>query len=175
MTTIYEPDEVGVLGGTKIKVCAAIVDPAAPKLATEVNALTSHDVSLTFLQWNPTVTENTGTSPKAVGQKRQYPRPGQAQYAPIEVRYRCDPQADDDDPNNKAKAMLTEGTKQDVLVRKGPDAEDVPFAIGDRTETWRVLCGRQSVVPSGDDDFAVWVVVQMLYPIREEGHGVIVA
>lgn len=173
--TIYYPEETPALGTTKIAVTDAILSPTAPKLATEINAATSFEATLTFHTWDPQVTVNSGNTPPRVGTKNQFPQEGLASYQPIEVTYPYDPQADDTDPNNDAKASMVQGTIKAVVVRKGPDAEDEPFAVGDRTETWSVRAGRQTRATLGEGEFAVHVIRQMLYPIKEEGYGVVVA
>lgn len=174
--SVFYPEATPTLAATKIKVTADIADPAAPKLATEINAATSVDVSLTFRDWNPTMTPESGTAPPRLGTREQMPQEGRTQYSPIEVRYPYDPQADDTDPNNSAKAFMAAGSVRDVVVRKGPDIE-VPFAVADRTETWAVRCGKQVKTRSGDaqDSFGEFEIVQMLYPLRGEGEGVVVA
>lgn len=174
--SVYFPEATPALATTKVKVTASVADPAAPKLATEINAVTSKDVTLTVRAWDPQVTANSGNAPTRLGTKTQMPQEGLSQYAGIEVRYPVDPQADDTDPDNLGMAAFPRGVVKDVVVRKGPDAVDEVFAIGDRAETWRVRCGRPSPPQkSGDDEFAEWEVVQMLYPIKEEGVGVVVA
>lgn len=172
---IFYPDETPALGTTNIVVTAGILDPSAPSLATEVEAATSHEVTLTFHTWDPQVNVNTGNSPARVGTKNQFPQEGLAAYQGIEVTYPYDPQADDEDPDNAAKADLVQGARKDVLVRKGKDTETEPLVVGDRTETWAVRCGRQTLTTLGEGEFAVHVVRQMLYPTKSEGYGVMVA
>ena len=46
--SIYEPEATPSLGATKVAVCTAIADPAAPKLATEINAASSVEGTLVF-------------------------------------------------------------------------------------------------------------------------------
>lgn len=173
--SVYEVEETPTLGFVKVKVLTAVANPEAVSLATEVNAVSSKDVTLTFRDWNPTVNVNSGTAPKKLGTRNQYPQEGLAQYQPIEVRYPYDPQADDTDPNNQGKATMTPGTIREVLVRRGLDALDVDFAVDDKYELWSVRCGRQTRTKSGDDEFASEEIVQMLYPIKEEAYGAIVA
>ena len=174
--SVFYPEATPTLATTKVKVTAAIADPAAPKLATEINAVSSVDVSLTFRDWNPTMTPESGTAPPRLGTREQMPQEGRTQYEAIEVRYPYDPQADDTDPNNAAKAFMTAGTQRDVVVRKGLDIE-TDFVVGDRTETWSVRCGKQIPTRSGDaqDSFGEFEIVQMLYPLKAEGEGVVVA
>lgn len=173
--TVYYPEATPVQGNVKVVSTASVADPAAPKLATEINAATSEDVSLTFRDWNPVVNANSGTAPRRLGTKNQMPQEGLAQYQAIEIRYPYAPQEDDTHADNAAKAAHAEGAFRDFVVRKGLDAETDPMVVGDRTETWQVRCGRQTFTRSGDDEFAEFEVVQMVYPVKPEGHGVVVA
>lgn len=172
---VFYPEATPALGTTKVKITDSVADPDAPQLATEINAATSYDATLTFRDWNPTIETGSGTAPPRLGTKTQMPQEGLSTYQPIEVRYPYDPQGDDTDPDNQAKAALVDGAVKDIVVRKGPDAETVDFAVGDRVETWRVRCGRQNKTKSGDDEFAEHEIVQMLYPMEPEGEGVVVA
>jgi hypothetical protein len=172
--TVFEPEAVESLGNTKIKLVLAIATSTAPSLATEINAVSSVDVTLTFRDWNPTVNVNTGTAPRRVGTKNQFPREGLAGYQGIPVSYPYDPQADDADPNNQAKATLTEELELFAVIRKGIDAETA-FAADDQVEVWKVRCGRQTRGRSGDDEFAEYEITQMLYPLHEEAYGAVVA
>ena len=60
-------------------------------------------------------------------------------------------------------------------VRKGLDAQNDAFAAGDYVETWKVRCGRQNRLRSGDDEFSEYEIVQKLYPLVEPAYGQIVA
>lgn len=173
--SIFMPEETPALGTTKIIVTDGIDDAAEPSLATELNAVTSFEATLTFHTWDPQVNVNSGNTPPRVGTKNQFPQEGLANYQPIEITYPYDPQEDNADPNNEAKGSMVQGAIKDVFVRYGPDAEDVALAVGDRGETWAVRCGRQTKARLGEGEFAVHVVRQMLYPLREEGEGVVVA
>lgn len=173
--SVYYPEATPSLGTTKVKILTALADPAAPSLATEVNAATSYDATLTFRDWNPQMSPNSGQAPPRLGTKAQMPVEGRTQYQGIEVRYPYDPQADDTDPDNEAKAALVSGTVVTILERRGPDAELDDFAVADRTVAWKVRCGRQNKTRSGDDDFAEHEIVQTVYPLEPEVEGVIVA
>lgn len=173
--TVYYPEATPVQGNTKVVATTAVANPAAPKLAIEINAASSVDLSLTLRDWNPVVNTNSGTAPPRLGTKNQMPQEGRAQYQGIEIRYPYNPQEGDTHADNAAKALLVEGALIDFVVRKGLDAETEPFAVGDRTETWEVRAGRQNMTRSGDDEFAEYEIVQMVYPVRPEGHGVVAA
>lgn len=172
--SVYEPEAIPSLGNTKVVVTDSVADETAPSLATEINAATSEDLSLTIRDWNPTISENSGTAPRRLGTTTQMPLQGLSNYEPIEVRYPYDPQGDDTDPDNAAKAALVEGAVKDFVVRKGVDAETA-FAVDDEVEVWSVRCGRQNRGRSGDDEFAEYEIVQMLYPLKAEEYATVVA
>lgn len=172
--SVFEPEAVESQGHTKVAILPSVAAAAAASLATEVGAATTVDVTLTFYDWNPTRTPNTGTSPRRLGTRDQFPREGSMQYQPIPVAYPYDPQVDDTDPNNKAKATLTEGTIKFALVRKGVDA-DTAFALADRYELWKVRCGAQVEGRTGEDEFSEYQITQNLYPLQKVGYGVIAA
>lgn len=174
MSIVYEPEATPSLGATKVKLVTALANPAAPSLATEINAASSVDVSLTFYDWNPTINVNSGNAPKRLGTRNQMPQEGLAQYQLIEVSYPYNPQADDTDPDNAAKAALTEGTILYAVVRKGPDAETA-FAADDQVEVWKVRCGKQRRGRSGEDEFSEFVLMQNLAPLVEEENDAVVA
>lgn len=172
--SVFYTEATPSLGNTKVKLVLSIASMTAPKLATEINAATSFDVTLTFRDWDPQVNTNSGQAPARLGTTTQMPQEGLSQYQGIEVRYPYDPQEDDTDPNNDAKALLTRGTVLYAVVRKGPDAED-PFAVGDRVEVWKIRAGRQNRGKSGTDEFAEFEIMQMVFPMREEENEAVVA
>lgn len=172
--TVYYPEATPVQGNRKVVAATTVANAAAPSLASEINAATSVDLSLTIRDWNPQVTVNSGQAPPRLGTKQQMPQEGRAQYAAIEIRYPYDPQADDTDPNNEAKALLAEGTELAFITFDGVDAEGT-VAVGDQSVTWEVRCGRQTRTRSGDDEFAEFEISQMLYPVRPETDGVVAA
>lgn len=173
--TVFYPEATPSLGTTKVKILTSISNEAAASLATDVNAATAYDASLTFRDWDTPINNPSGSAPPRLATKTQMPQEGRTQYQPIPVAYPYDPQGGDTAPDNKAKAVLAEGAIVFVLVRKGPDAEDEPFAVGDRYELWQVRCGRQNKGRSGTDEFSEHEIQQMLYPIKPEVEGVIAA
>ena len=172
--SIYEPEATPSLGATKVAVCTAVADPEAPKLATEIHAASSVEGTLVFRDFNPAVDTNSGNAPRRVGTKNQFPEEGLANYQALEVHYPHNPQGDDSDVDNKMRACLTPGTIREIVVRQGPDATEVPFAVDDFSVVWKVRCGRQTRTVSGDDEFAEFDGVQKLYPMTEEVYGQIV-
>jgi hypothetical protein len=160
--TLVAPEGVPSLGARKVKAIVTMPAPAAPKLATEINAASSEDVTLYLSAdgWSPTGTTAKGTAPRRLGSKRSQERLNTTTYSLGTLRYVYDPQGDDDDPGNEAKALFTEGSKIHLLERLGLDAEEVAFAVGQKTRDHYVELGPQ--IPMGDptDENAEFVMAQ---------------
>jgi hypothetical protein len=168
MSPIYEPIATKTQGADKITFMTTVADPAAPSLATEVNATSSVEGTLAMYgSWDAPVNVNTGNAPTRVGTTVQLPQEGNAQRQVIPVAYPVDPSADKTDPNNKLWALLAEGAEVYVFVRRGVD-KDTDFAVGDRGYVYRCVAGFQPE-PSrtGDDEFAEYQVAQNLVPVAE--------
>lgn len=174
MTIIY-PEATPVQGNTSLVLLAAVADEAAVKLATEINAAGSVNVSCFVRDFNPELQSNSGNAPARLCSTVQLPVEGLTQFNPIEVRYVYDPQGDDTTDDNKAKAFLTRGTEFWALVRKGFDAQADAFAVGQRYELWRFRAGRQNKVRSGTDEFSEYEISQSWFPLTEPVDGVIAA
>src|SRR5690349_17005526 len=163
---VVYPEATPVQGNTRVAAVLTVATPTAPDLSAEVDAGTSVDLSCFFRDWNPTINQNEGSAPKRLCTTVQLPVEGNTQFQAFEVRYVYDPQAGATN-DNKAKDLLTRGTELYLVVRKGLDAQNDAFAAGDYVETWKVRCGRQNFLRSGDDEFSEYEVVQKLYPLTE--------
>lgn len=173
--SIYTPEATPSLAASKVAIATAVANMAAPALATEINAATSVEGTMVFRDWSPDVNVNSGTAPRRLGTKNQFPQEGLAQYQPIEVRYPHNPQGDDTHVDNKMRAALVQGLTRFVIVREGPDALTAAFAATQKSIVWKVRCGRQTRTRSGDDEFAEFEIVQMLFPFIAEVYGAIAA
>lgn len=173
--SITYPEATTVQGNTKIQVVASIASLSAPDLSSEINAVASLDISCYVRDWNPELQSNQGNAPSRLCTTVQLPVEGNTQFSPVEIRYVYDPQADDTTDDNAAKALLTRGSEFYFVVRKGLDAQADAWAVGDRVEIWKVRCGRQNRVRSGDDEFSEYEISQQIFPLTEPTDGVIVA
>lgn len=174
MTVIY-PEATPVQGNTKVQAVLSIANTAAPDLSSEILAVTSVDLSCFLRDWNPEITNNSGSAPARLCTTVQLPVEGNTQFQPIEIRYVYDPQTDDTTDENKAKALLVRGTEFYAVVRKGLDAQNTDWAIGQRAEVWKFRAGRQNRLRSGEDEFGEYEIVQQIFPLNEPDDGVIVA
>ena len=160
--TLVAPEGVPSLGARKVKAVVTIADATAPKLATEISAASSVDVTLHLSAdgWSPTGSTAKGTAPRRLGSKRTQERLNTTTYSVGSLRYVYDPQGDDADPGNEAKALLLEGSKIHFLERLGLDAEDAPFAVAQKTRDHYLELGPQ--IPMGDptDENAEFVMSQ---------------
>lgn len=165
-TQIFEPVAEKVQGNDKIIFIKTVADPAAPSLATEINAATSLEVTLAaYGTWNAPVNVNTGNSPRRIGTTVQLPQEGNAQRQVIPFPYPVNPSLPDSDDANKVKAFLAEGTEFYALVRRGTD-KDTAFAADDIGLMYHLRAGYQpEATPTGDDEFAEYQIMQNLIPL----------
>lgn len=173
--SVYFPEATPVLGNIKVKAVPAIADKKAPKLATEINAAGSLDLSCFLRPFTPGITSASGTAPDRLCSTVTLPQEGRTEFAAFELRYVYDPQGDDTDPDNAAKKLLVRGLVLDLVIRKGKDAQTVALAAADKAEVWTVRLGRQNRVQSGDDDQAEFEISQMAYPIRTVADDAVIA
>ncbi|MGH1563031.1 hypothetical protein [Mumia sp. DW29H23] len=174
MSVIY-PEATRYKGNVKVKAVLSVADVAAPKLATEINAVTSVDVSCFLRDFNAAVNLNSGTAPPRLCTTTLLPQEGDAEFQAIELRYVYDPQEADTTDNNKAKATLEEGLEVYLIVRKGLAARGVAYAATQRAEVWKVRLGKQIRTRSGDDAQAEFEIQQMAYPIVEPELDAVIA
>lgn len=177
MTVVY-PEGTPTLGNTKVKAVLSVASPTAPKLATEINAATSVDISCYLYPagWNPTGTTAKGTKPTRLCSKTQLEQLNRTTWTLADLQYVYDPQADDTAPGNEAKELLVEGTTLHLVERIGLDADEDVFAVGQRTRDHFVTLGAQ--IPSGDrtdENGEFYITQSVIYANSGPIDGVIVA
>jgi hypothetical protein len=165
--SIIYPEATTVQGNTKIQVVTSISSLSAPSLASEINDSGSLDISCFVRDWNPELQSNQGNAPARLCTTVQLPVEGNTQFSPIEIRYVYDPQAATSTNDNKARALLTRGTEFYFVVRKGLDAQNTDWATTQYAEVWKVRCGRQNYVRSGEDEFSEYEISQLVFPLTE--------
>lgn len=166
MSILY-PEATPVQGNTKIQVVASIASLAAPSLASEINAAGSLDISCFIRDWNPELNSNQGNAPARLCTTVQLPVEGNTQFNPIEIRYVYDPQAATSTNDNKARLLLTKGSEFYFVIRKGLDAQATAWAASQYAEVWKIRCGRQNYVRSGEDEFSEYEISQLVFPLTE--------
>lgn len=177
MTVVY-PEGTPTLGNTKVVAAVAVADMEAPSLATEIDAGTSVDMSCFLLNngWNPDATTAKGTKQPRLCSKTQQEQLNRTTWTIPDLMYSYNPQEDDTDPDNAAKALLTEGTRVYFVERRGLDAQDDAMAVGDRTRTFLLELGPQ--IDSGDltDENGEYYIKQSAVLLGEAPvRGVVVA
>lgn len=175
MTTIVDPESAPVLGAVKVAAIVAIANPAAPDLSTEINAVTSVDLSCAFMAngWTPTTTQGKTTRKRRLCAKSDTEQLSPAVHSIGTLMWsEGDPQA----PNATLHALMVEGAKLHLLERLGPDATD-DFAIADKTRDHHVTLGRPYPVydtTADNDEFSM--AAEVVY-VNSSGpvNGVVVA
>jgi hypothetical protein len=149
MTVVY-PEGTPTLGNTKVVAAVAVASLTAPKLATEISAATSVEISCYLFPagWAPTASTAKGTKMARLCDKILREQFNRTTYSIGDLQYVYDPQGDDSDPGNEAKELLVEGTQIYLIERIGLDAQDDAMAVADRVRTHHVELGPQ--IPSGD-------------------------
>lgn len=175
MTVIF-PEAVKAQGNTSVTVAQTITDTAAPKLATEINAPTSVNVSC-FLYSGGVGTANTnkGEAPRRICTTETFQQFGNTSYDVTDLMYVYDPQADDTDPANKAKAALTEGTDVYLVIRKGLDAQTSALAVAQKVDIWHVRLGPQNRGATGDGEFDEFAITQTVIPLSPPVYDAVIA
>lgn len=173
--TMVMPEGTPTLGNTKLKAVVAVADQTAPMLATEIEAVTSVDISCFIYPagWNPGATQAKGTKPARLCTVTQREALNRVTFNSPTLQYVYDPQGDDSDPGNEAKELLVEGAEIYIVERRGLDADD-PFAVDDHTRTHHLRTGLQ--LPSGDltDENGEFFIMQETEYIEDPVDGVVV-
>lgn len=165
--TVLFPEGTQQLGNTSITVVQTVADMSAPKLATEINATSSVNVScFMFSGGVGSSTTNKGTAPRRLCTKTELQRLGLTTYDVTDLQYVYDPQADDTDDENKAKAALTEGTDVYLIVRRGLDAQDEAYAASQKVDVWHVELGPQNRTTTGEGEFDLYSITQSVAVIE---------
>ena len=124
-------------GTLTLRYVAALVDPTAPKLATEINAVTSQDLHgyITGDGWQPSGEQAT-VNDERIATTQTFEQPGRKSKS-LTVVYVHNP-ADPD--NNEAYITLAEGVTGYVLARYGVPRTQA-WAIDDVCDAWPIKAG----------------------------------
>lgn len=175
MTVIF-PEAVKAQGNTSVKVVTAIADPAAPKLATELNAASSVDVSCyLFGDFAATATTNKGEAPRRLCSVETLQEFGNTSYEITDIQYVYDPQASSSDAANKAKAALTEGAEVWLVERLGLNARTGAFAATQKVNLHHVRLGPQNRTKTGDGEFDQFSITQSVIHVEPPYYDVTIA
>jgi len=160
--TVVYPDAIPTLGNTKVKAVVAIADMLLPKLATEINAASSVDISC-FLYpagWSPTGSTAKGTKPLRLCNKSAQEQLNRTTYSLADLQYVYAPQGVAAAPANAAKTLLASGTSIYLVERLGLDSDDTPFVVGQLTRVHYVTLGDQIVGGDRTDENGEFMIMQ---------------
>lgn len=172
--SVLFPEATPVLGNLKVAVVDALASMAAPDLSAELNAGTTLDISCFISTWAPSFDTTDGQARPRLCTTVVLPVEGRTQFSPIQIEYVYDPQAATSTNDNKARLKLAQGSEFYIVERSGFPYTQA-FAATDYTRALKFRCGRQNRVPSGDDEFAEFVIQQKLYPLTDFVEGQVVA
>lgn len=175
MTVVY-PEGTPTLGNTKVAAVLSVAAIAAPKLATEISAVTSVDLSCYLMAsgFNPTATTNKGTKPRRLCSKRTLEQFNASTYGFDALQYVHNPQGADIAVGNEARKLLVEGTKLYLVERQGLDAQNDGWTVAEQVITHYVEMGPQ--IRSGDrtdENGEFYITQEVVYLNNGPVNGVI--
>lgn len=158
--TVLFPEATKAQGNTSVTV-AQTVTVAAPKIATEVNAASSVNVSCFMYSGGAgTSTQNKGSAPDRLCSTDTFEQFGRTTYTVTDLQYLYDPQGDEESDSNAARTALTEGTEVWLVVRRGKSAQNDAYTVGDIVDLWHVRLGRQNKTQTGEGEFDEYSITQ---------------
>ena len=170
------PTAVKAQGNNSVVAVQTVATPASPSLATEINATSSVNVSFyLYGGFAPTAEANKGSAPARLADTIEREEFGRVKTTIADLQYVYDPQADDTDPANAAKAALPEGAEVWLVQRAGLNAETVDFAAAQQVVMHHVVLGPQNKTQTGDDEFAEFSITQAVSYLEPPIDGVIAA
>ena len=174
MTVIF-PEATPVYGTTSVVAIQTMADPAAPSLATDIDAATSVNISC-FLYSGGVGTSTTakGEAPRRLCTTSVLQNFGQTTYEVTDLQYVYDPQAALSTDDNKARNALTEGSEVYLLVRRGLNAQDTAYAAGQYVDVWHVRLGPQNKTQTGDGEFDENSITQAVVAIEPPVEDVLI-
>lgn len=174
--TIVFPEAIKQQGNTAVTVVQTIADTDSPGLAAEINAASSVNISCyLYTGGEGTATTNTGEAPRRLCSTKVLQQYGTTTYSITDLQYVYDPQADDADPANAAKAALTEGSEVFLVIRKGLPAETTAFAAAQKVDVWRVRLGPQNRTRTGDGEFDEFSITQSVVALAPPTEDAVIA
>jgi hypothetical protein len=165
------PAGVQVRKTVRLAFVTTIADLDAPKIATEINAASSQDISCytTPEGWKPSLTQNKGTAPRRVcsGVDRQVL--GSSMYELPDLLYANNPQGEAASVGVLATEKLVPGTSGYIIERLGLNIDTVDYAVGQFVNVWPVTLGDQVDEYDITDEFGEYLIRQ---PLVVSGTGV---
>jgi hypothetical protein len=160
MTVIF-PEATQVYGNTSVTVVQTMAVPSAPDLSTDINAVTSVNVSCFLYSGGVgTSTTNKGEAPARLCTTSRLQNFGTTTYEVTDLQYTYDPQAALSVEANDARNVLTEGSEVYLVIRRGLNAQDTAYAAGQYVDVWHVRLGPQNKTQTGEGEFDEYSITQ---------------
>lgn len=164
MTAVY-PAGTKVQGNIKLQAVVAIADTSAPDLSSEINAVTSLDIScyVTADGWQPGGEENIGAAPRRLCSTVERDQLGNVKYTLQPLVYAVDPKGAVGSDGRKAYETLVPRTTIWIVERLGYHATDVDWAADQWVNLWPVTLGiRQPITGDVTSEFSEFTCRQAL-------------
>lgn len=166
MSVIF-PEATQVYGNTSVRVVQDMANPAVPDLSTDILGATTVDVSCFLYSGGVgTSTTNKGEAPRRVCTTSVLQNFGTTTYEVTDLSYTYDPQAALSTDDNKARSALTEGSEVYLVIRRGLNAQDTAYAVGQYVDVWHVRLGPQNKTQTGDGEFDEFSITQTVVAIE---------
>lgn len=152
--SVLFPELISAPGQLKLALVDSIADLAAPKLATEINAVTSLDISCFVISegWGPNSDQAKGTAPRRVCTVASQETLGTASETLPDLLYAWDPQGAGTVDANKLYTKATPGTTKFIVARYGL-VYTAAWAVGQFVDVHKVKFGVYNPqAPIGDDN-----------------------
>lgn len=164
MTVIF-PEGVTVQGNVGLFWVPVIAVSTAPKLATEINAAASLNISCFVMggSWSPGAEQSKGEAPPRLCSKVTFDRLGNTKYTLQDLVVSVDPQGATGSDGVKAYEKMTAGLAGYVVERLGLDARLSAWAVGQFVNVWPVTLGvRMPITGDTSDEYAEFTYAQSL-------------
>lgn len=163
--TLVMPEGTPTLGAVKVKAVVTVTAIAAPKLATEINAASSVDISCHLLAdgWAYSAETAKQTKKRRKCSKKDTEQLGVTTHRLAALRYVHNPQGADAAAGNEARLALKEGLKFYFVERQGKDAQTAPYAVADRVRTHYLVLGPQIEMDDPDENGEFYIYQEVAY------------
>lgn len=166
MTAVF-PEATQVYGNTSVLVIPTMADPSAPDLSTDIgNAGTVNVSCYLYSGGEGTSTTAKGEAPRRLCTTSVLQNFGSTTYEVTDLQYTYDPQEALSTENNDARNALVEGTEVYLLIRRGLNAQDTAYAVGQYVDVWHVRLGPQNKTQTGTDQFDEYSITQSVVAIE---------
>lgn len=160
MTVVF-PVAVKQQGNISVVFVQTLATPTAPKVATEINAATSVNVSCYLYSGGQiTSTQNRGAAPRRLCTVEELQQFGTRSTEISDIQYVHSPQAPPTDASNAARTALVDGSTWYMIIREGLSAQTAAFAATQRGRVTQVRLGTQNFGVTGDGEFDEFSVTQ---------------